>query len=956
MLKCKQIHLLSAIVLMVAIYSLTACGDDVSNEYNSHIVQEEILVVADVSELPECSSENEGEQTFVKGEPSSRICVDSKWFATFSDYSDKLKDFKCEAEKLKDDSGLKILCNGDSIGVVLNGQNGSDGAQGVQGEKGDKGDAGAQGVQGEKGDKGDTGAQGVQGEKGDKGDTGAQGIQGEKGETGAAGVDGESCSINRNENVITIICGNKIATINVGEVVGDDTSLVHFEEVVLDSQKIAVKMDSLSGFVQKGPFLKGSLLSLYELEDGRTLKQGEGAFTTYATNDSGYYKFMTVDLSSQYALLQVKGTYKNEVTGNSSDDEITLNALLNVLERKTANVNLLTHLEYGRANYLVTRAGKKPNYAKKLAWSEILAMFYIDSEGKKYFEDMNLFDADESSSVLLAISVILQGNNSSSELAALLTKISNDIETDGTWDDEETKASIADWAESFNGSTAIRTNLENFGVSAVLGFEKYLTNFWTHEYGLGPCEALRYKEVARDTSPSSQNYGIHYYCDINGWRKASDLEKDIYGWNEGAEGEVRQGQVNTDKFYIYGNGAWQVYSSEVETNIGVCTIAREGEVRKSGDTYYICRSKIWNVATPYEYNTYGWQAGSEGDVRKGAGSVNEYYIFTGGVWTEYPVGNDLGVCIPSRENEVGLSGGVYYICSSSSWVEATVLEYDTYGITCEDNGSVIDGKVIPTNKYVCDNGIFRMAKEREILLGESCAGFTMWKTIRKAYTSSQDSLYYCSGTEWEGSEDVHYDVMTDLRDYKTYKIVTIGRGDSAQTWMAENLNYEIEDYYSSKSYCYNDSAAYCNKYGRLYSWPAAIARGGDCGSGHKCSLSYPLRGICPEGWHLPESSEWVQLWRAVEYDDDDLKALNVSSWPNTTNSSGFSALPAGFYHVTTSSTYFGGLGEYAVFWTATMLEKSNYYSEWRYFYPGSQTSIEANRNRADGYSVRCVKD
>ncbi|WP_458450158.1 FISUMP domain-containing protein [Fibrobacter sp.] len=190
-------NLLKAGVAISICAILFACGDEVTNENITQIVQENMAVVADVSKLPDCTSENEGQQALVKDEPSPRICVDGKWFATFSDYTDKLDDFKCSAEKLKDGSGLKILCNGDSIGVVLNGTNGSNGvngAQGIQGEKGDKGDTGAQGIQGEKGDKGDTGAQGIQGEKGDKGDTGAQGIQGEKGDkgdTGAQGVQGE---------------------------------------------------------------------------------------------------------------------------------------------------------------------------------------------------------------------------------------------------------------------------------------------------------------------------------------------------------------------------------------------------------------------------------------------------------------------------------------------------------------------------------------------------------------------------------------------------------------------------------------------------------------------------------------------------------------------------------------------------------------------------------------------
>ena len=124
---------------------LFACGDDVTNESITQIVQDNVAVVNDVSELPNCTPENEGKQAFIRGENASRICVDGAWFAFLANNSDKADDFKCVAEPLIDGSGIKILCNGDSIGVVLNGFNGVNGVQGIQGEKGDKGFDGANG-------------------------------------------------------------------------------------------------------------------------------------------------------------------------------------------------------------------------------------------------------------------------------------------------------------------------------------------------------------------------------------------------------------------------------------------------------------------------------------------------------------------------------------------------------------------------------------------------------------------------------------------------------------------------------------------------------------------------------------------------------------------------------------------------------------------------------------------
>ncbi|MDR0517901.1 MAG: hypothetical protein LBH25_12735 [Fibromonadaceae bacterium] len=140
----------------------------------------------------------------------------------------------------------------------------------------------------------------------------------------------------------------------------------------------------------------------------------------------------------------------------------------------------------------------------------------------------------------------------------------------------------------------------------------------------------------------------------------------------------------------------------------------------------------------------------------------------------------------------------------------------------------------------------------------------------------------------------------------SYDIVPIGE----QTWMAENLNYNVEG-----SKCYGEGAynitltsaeiqANCDKYGRLYGWAVAMALPSSCAPA-TCSdqIDAKHKGICPSGWHIPSIEEWDVLIKYVDpnfvskFDNvtgDKLKA--ASGWEedgNGTDDHGFSALPNG---------------------------------------------------------------
>lgn len=62
--------------------------------------------------------------------------------------NNEMANFSCKTESLLDSSGIKIICGGDSIGVVFNGTNGIKGADGEDGKDGKDGKDGVDGTNG----------------------------------------------------------------------------------------------------------------------------------------------------------------------------------------------------------------------------------------------------------------------------------------------------------------------------------------------------------------------------------------------------------------------------------------------------------------------------------------------------------------------------------------------------------------------------------------------------------------------------------------------------------------------------------------------------------------------------------------------------------------------------------------------------------------------------------------
>lgn len=200
-----------------------------------------------------------------------------------------------------------------------------------------------------------------------------------------------------------------------------------------------VEKSTISGSIEKGPFVQGAKISLYELESD--LSQTGKTFTTQTSDGLGAFKFETsMKLNSQFVELEASGYFYNEVKGELSTSQITLKSLSNVASRNSVNVNLITHLEYGRVKKLV-REGMTFDNAKKQAERELLACFAITDE-ISIPESVSIKDNNRSSAMMLAISIVMLHDRSEAEFTEFISKFSTDFADNGKIDNADIREAI----------------------------------------------------------------------------------------------------------------------------------------------------------------------------------------------------------------------------------------------------------------------------------------------------------------------------------------------------------------------------------------------------------------------------------------------------------------------------------------------------------------------------------
>ena len=703
-----------------------------------------------------------------------------------------------------------------------------------------------------------------------------------------------------------------------------------------DAGIIAIKNLDVAGLTQKGPFVKGSAVTVQGI-DCKTLKFTDEFFEGTVKSDKGDFTFDDVTLSSTCALFEVTGYYLNEVTGEKSSEKLTLRTLTNLKDRNNVNVNVLTSLEYGRMMNLA--AGKEMSFAdaKKQAEKEVLAAFNIEGESSK-FEDLNIFEKGDDNAALLAVSVMVLANVNDTEISERLEEYSTAIAKNGSLD-EGSKAKMVDWATSAaaNGTLDfIRKNIESWGYAdEVPAFESIISAV---------------KSSSDDSTGSSTG--------------ASDSTMDSYlnpKIKYDSIVDSRDGQVY--KTVKIGNQLWMAQNLNYADSVKTPSL----------------KGKSWCYKDSSEYcdkygRLYTWTAAMD-SVALATDSLNPRDCGVHADNSYCRLGDDVfqGICpdgwhLPRKEEweiliaETGDSSSAgKALKATSGWndfKDESGNGDDVYGFS-----ALPSGRWVGYNKDFFDGGDYAFFWSSYLGGVTSAYGMGLLHKMDEALMGSDNISGGQAVRCIKGAASISAGTLTDERDGQTYKTLKIGN----QIWMAENLNYAYKssDGLDTSSFCYNDSLEYCEKYGRLYTWAAAVDSlalfSQNCmGCGYESSYSSfnnVVRGVCPDGWHLPTSTEWGILYESVGEIPSVIQAKGYEKWSNATNIYSFSAIPAGNRYVGN----YQSLDVAAAFWSSTEESLGNPVGNvTKNSYAFTVTSDEVNQKSAFykhyALSVRCVKD
>lgn len=288
----------------------------------------------------------------------------------------------------------------------------------------------------------------------------------------------------------------------------------------------------------------------------------------------------------------------------------------------------------------------------------------------------------------------------------------------------------------------------------------------------------------------------------------------------------------------------------------------------------------------------------------------------------------------------GLRTGLYFV-----QVNTPDDNYSVKLISRNTENNCISAELKSSQSLTIENTSMKNSKteiEFEFMIGD----LILFKATSGIY-----STVYVTEINEDMTIEFEFIQCTDA-DNNNYAIVPIG----ANIWMYENLatttylNTDIipnttaplewSELVEGAYVWYDNNIANKDIYGALYNWYAV-----------------ETQQLCPEGWHVPEESEWSELINfagGVLIAGGKLKQTTTDLWtsPNlgATNEFGFSALPGG---ERLSDGSFVNINNNGIWWTSSDEEPEAIMEKMFY---DSESTENNSAEKTMGYSVRCILD